>query len=198
MAQPPPAAAAAVATWRRRRGAPRSVAALGLGLAAAATLLPHAAALDNGLGTRPGLGWNSDYCLNCESPTGSDLGPLRGFQNDAFVRHIADFLVSSGLAALGYVNVNMDAGWDTFARDAAGNLVPDPALWTAPGGMNATIAYVHDRGLKFGLYGDRGSMDCSKRPGQDGHQAADAALFAALGVDWFKMDRRVGRGAKRG
>jgi hypothetical protein len=22
-------------------------------------------ALDNGLGRRPGLGWNSDYCTNC-------------------------------------------------------------------------------------------------------------------------------------
>jgi hypothetical protein len=179
---------AAVLSRRRcagARGAPLLAVA---GLVSVLLLPSPAAALNNGLGRTPGLGWNSDYCLNCVSPS-SDGAPLRGFQNDGFVRHIADFLVESGLAAMGYVNVNMDAAWDTFNRDASGNLVPDPALWTAPGGLNATIAYVHSRGLKFGLYGDRGSLDCSKRPGQDGHQAADAAFFSALGVDWFKMDR---------
>ena len=43
-------------------------------------LLPAlAAALDNGLGKLPGLGWNSDYCANCTRPKGADSG-LEGFQ----------------------------------------------------------------------------------------------------------------------
>lgn len=155
-------------------------------LAAALLVLSRAQAIDNGLGARPGIGWNSDYCSNCLGALVDERGVIRGLQNDAFVRHIADFLVSSGLAALGYVNVNSDAGWNTFERDAAGNLVPDPALW--PDGLNATIAYVHSKGLRFGLYGDRGTLDCSKRPGQLGHEAGDAAFMASLGVDWFKED----------
>lgn len=159
----------------------------GAAAAVAALCARGALALNNGLGATPGLGWNSDYCLNCASAQRDASGVIRGFQNDAYVRHIADFLVTSGLAAMGYRYVNMDAAWDTFERDAQGNLVPDPALW--PGGnMTATIDYVHSLGLGFGLYGDRGTLDCSKRPGQLGHEAQDAAMFAQWGVDWYKSD----------
>jgi alpha-galactosidase len=110
-----------------------------------------ALALDNGLAARPGLGWNSDYCTKCAALSGSPR--LTGFENEKFIAHIADFLVSSGLAALGYVNVNMDSLWDLPTRSADGDLQPDPALW--PSGLPATISYVHSKGLKFGVYGDR-------------------------------------------
>ena len=72
-------------------------------------------ALDNGLGSRPGLGWNSDYCTNC-SRSGN------GFQNERFIRHIADAMVDMGFKDLGYTYVNMDASWDTPKRDRDGNL----------------------------------------------------------------------------
>jgi hypothetical protein len=53
-------------------------------------------ALDNGLGKRPGLGWNSDYCTNCSGP----LHPLYGYAgvratgygDEVFVKHIADHM----------------------------------------------------------------------------------------------------------
>lgn len=148
-------------------------------------LLASASAIDNGLAARPGLGWNSDYCIGC---AGSAAAPplLGGFQNEAYVRQIADFVKSSGLAALGYVNINMDASWDLPTRDANGDLQPDPKLW--PSGLASTVAYVHGLGLKFGLYGDRGTQDCAKNPGQLGHEAQDAAFFASLEIDWFKSD----------
>ncbi len=146
-------------------------------------LLTAASAIDNGLGARPGLGWNSDYCIGCRAAGGA---LLRGYQNEAYVRSIADFLVSSGLATLGYTFVNMDASWDLPSRSAGGDLQPDPALW--PSGLAATVAYVHSRGLGFGLYGDRGEMDCAKNPGQLGHEAQDAAFFAKMEIDWFKSD----------
>ena len=44
--------------------------------------------------------------------------------------------------------------------------------------MDSTIEYVHARGLKFGLYGDRGSLDCARNPGAQGHETQDAAFFA--------------------
>ena len=50
-------------------------------------------------------------------------------------------------------------------RSANGDLVPDPALY--PSGLNHTVSYVHSLGLKFGLYGDRGTLDCG-RPGATG------------------------------
>jgi alpha-galactosidase len=107
--------------------------------------------LDNSLGARPGMGWNSDYCTACVRPKDSE-GTLTGFQYDSFIRHIADTLNSSGLQALGYQYVNMDASWDTPNRSSStGDLVPDPALW--PQGIESVIGYVHSKGLGFGLYG---------------------------------------------
>lgn len=117
---------------------------------------------------------------------GGSSSLLRGYQNEAYIHDIADFLVSSGLAALGYTYVNMDASWDLPTRDSKGDLQPDPALW--PSGLAATVDYVHARGLGFGLYGDRGTMDCAKNPGQLGHEAQDAAFFARLEIDFFKSD----------
>lgn len=134
--------------------------------------------LDNSLGWLPGMGWNSDYCTNCSRPN--------GFQNELFVKHIADAMVDLGLAKLGYAYVNMDASWDTPERDDAGDLQPDPALW--PSGLKSTVDYVHRRGLGFGLYGDKGTMDCAKNPGQQGHELQDAAFLARFEVDWFKED----------
>jgi len=145
----------------------------------AAVSVLTATALDNGKGHLPGLGWNSDYFLSRTT--------LGGFQNEAYIQHsIIDFLVSSGLRELGYTNVNMDASWNLPTRDAAGDLQPDPAQW--PSGLPATVAYAHARGLGIGLYGDRGSMDCAKNPGNLGHEAQDAAFYARMEIDWFKSD----------
>lgn len=43
-------------------------------------------------------------------------------------------------------------------------------------------------GMGFGLYGDRGPLDCAKHPGQFGHEAQDGAWLGAHKIDWFKED----------
>lgn len=158
--------------------------------AALFTLLTASHALDNGLAARPGLGWNSDYCTSCVSSSSSSADsssyPLRGFENEAFIKHIAQYINSSGLQALGYTNVNMDSLWDLPDRDANGDLQPDPSLW--PSGFSYIVDFVHSYGLGFGVYGDRGTLDCNKCPGQLGHEEQDAAFFAKNGIDWFKSD----------
>jgi hypothetical protein len=63
-----------------------------------ATQATAATALQNGLGLRPGMGWNWDYCVGCEHPPGL----AKGF-NETFVWHIARYLNSSGLQAKGSV-----------------------------------------------------------------------------------------------
>ncbi len=98
----------------------------------------------------------------------------------------ADALVSSGLKAAGYEYINIDDSWDETTRDAQGNLVVDPAKF--PNGIKALADYVHARGLKLGIYADRGLLTCSKFPGSYGHEAADAALFASFEVDYVKVD----------
>ena len=141
-------------------------------------LITAALGLNNSLGRLPGLGWNSDYCQSCSR--------ANGFQNEAFIMSIADAFVDMGFQKLGYRYINMDASWDTPKRDADGDLQPNPALW--PSGIQATIDYVHGRGLGFGLYGDKGSKDCAKNPGQQGHVARDAAFLARHKIDFFKED----------
>ncbi len=149
-------------------------------------LLCIAQALNNGLGKTPGLGWNSDYCIGCSGVRGALSAPLAGFQNEAYIKQLATFINTSGLQAMGYSFVNMDASWNTMSRDGAGDWVPDPALW--PSGLDATVTAVHDLGLGFGLYGDRGEKDCASRPGNLGHEVQDAAFLARHKVDWYKSD----------
>jgi len=84
-------------------------------LLAVATVGAHA--LDNGLGARPGLGWNSDYCTNCtKKPSGGGLGS-GGFGGETFVKRIAEYFHAAKqpaaggatLQQLGFHYVNMDA-----------------------------------------------------------------------------------------
>eukprot|EP00730_Choanoeca_flexa_P007227 TRINITY_DN12298_c6_g3_i3.p1 TRINITY_DN12298_c6_g3~~TRINITY_DN12298_c6_g3_i3.p1 ORF type:complete len:553 (+),score=102.98 TRINITY_DN12298_c6_g3_i3:240-1661(+) len=84
----------------------------------------------------------------------------------------------------------MDASWNLPKRDDNGNLIPDPVLW--PSGMDKTIDYLHQQGLGFGLYGDRGTLDCARNPGALGHEQQDADFFAKYQVDWYKEDSCFG------
>ncbi|CAN1150797.1 unnamed protein product [Linum perenne] len=63
-------------------------------------------------------------------------------------------MVSSGLAALGYVYINIDDGWAEQNRDHKGNLVASGSKF--PSGMKALADYVHGKGLKLGIYSDAG------------------------------------------
>jgi alpha-galactosidase len=136
-------------------------------------------------------------CTNCSGPIpvttspGTFFSGLRGHGGEAFVKHIADHMhtvkyKTSGspktLQELGFRYVNMDASWDTPNRSSTGQLVPDPALW--PSGIDHTVAYVHSLDMGFGLYGDRGTMDCARNPGAQGHEEQDGKWFGEHKIDW--------------
>jgi alpha-galactosidase len=95
-------------------------------------------------------------------------------------------MVSSGLRDAGYVYVTLDDGWMAATRDASGNLRADPARF--PHGVAALAGYLHDRGLRLGIYEDAGVHTCGGLPGSLGHERQDAALFARWGVDYLKYD----------
>ncbi|MCX4539493.1 NPCBM/NEW2 domain-containing protein [Streptomyces sp. NBC_01565] len=118
--------------------------------------------------------WNSTHC--------------RAEFNEAMVKGIADLFVAKGLKAAGYQYVNLDDCWALPQRDAAGNLVPDPARF--PSGLKALADYIHDKGLKFGVYTSAGTKTCDTAgfPGGLGHERQDANLFASFGVDYLKYD----------
>lgn len=144
-------------------------------------LLPGTLPLDNGVGLTPAMGW-------------STWNTFQGKVSDALLRQSADAMVSSGLAAAGYQYVNLDDGW-CVGRAPDGTLIPDPTLF--PNGMKPVADYIHSKGLKFGMYTARGSTTCMGRPGANGHEAQDAATYAAWGVDYLKggyaaLRRRAG------
>lgn len=103
--------------------------------------------------------------------------------DDRTIRDVADALVSTGMRDAGYVYVNIDDGWQG-ERDEHGNLrsngkFPD---------MKALAEYLHERGLKLGIYTSPGPKSCAGFAGSYGHEEQDARTFAAWGVDYLKYD----------
>ncbi|KAJ6311189.1 hypothetical protein OIU77_013045 [Salix suchowensis] len=128
------------------------------------------------------MGWNSWNHFNCKI-------------DEKIIKETADALVSTGLSKLGYTYVNIDDCWAEIARDGKGNLVPKKS--TFPSGIKALADYVHNKGLKLGIYSDAGYFTCSKTmPGSLGHEEQDAKSFASWGIDYLKYDNCNNDGTK--
>jgi alpha-galactosidase len=125
---------------------------------------------DNGLARTPPMGWNS-------------WNKFAGRITDADVRGMADAMVSSGMAKLGYIYINIDDTWQG-TRDAQGNLVPN----TKFPDMKALADYVHSKGLKIGIYSGPGPKTCALYEGSFGHEEQDAKTYATWGIDYLKYD----------
>jgi alpha-galactosidase len=54
--------------------------------------------------------------------------------------------------------------------------------------MKYIADYAHSKGLKFGIYSDRGTQTCAGRPGSQGYEKKDADTYASWGVDYLKED----------
>ena len=147
-------------------------------------------ALDNGLARTPPMGF-------------STWSVFRSAVNESLIRELADAMQASGLAAAGYDYLLVDDGWEGKGcadcapnRDEAGRLVVDPVKF--PSGMNATAAYVHARGLKFGLWFGHSMCATSNDSTAPLTAAAveasaelDAEFFAWAGIDHIKHDNCV-------
>jgi len=57
-----------------------------------------------------------------------------------------------------------------------------------PNGIKYVADNVHSKGLKFGIYTDRGTKTCAGRPGSQGYEKKDADTYASWGVDYLKED----------
>jgi alpha-galactosidase len=118
----------------------------------------------------PPMGWNGWNHLKCDPA-----------YNESYVLAVADAMVKSGMSAAGYQYVNIDDCWG-MGRAADGTVLADPVRY--PHGIKYVATYVHDRGLKLGLWSSSGP--CPHEPNSDGHVQADAATFASWGVDYLK------------
>ncbi len=108
----------------------------------------------------PPLGWSSWNAFGPEI-------------NEQLIRETADALVASGLRDAGFVYVNLDDGWQ-------GEHGYEWNVERFPGGLPALGAYLHARGLRFGIY--------SRPAWVNGEEERVAAAFASWGVDYLKYD----------
>ncbi len=124
------------------------------------------------LAATPPMGWNSWNKFGCNV-------------SEQLIKQTADIMVSSGMKDAGYEYIIIDDCWQV-SRDTAGNIIADPKRF--PSGIKALAAYVHSKGLKFGLYSDAGTGTCQNRPGSYNHEEQDARQYAAWDVDYLKFD----------
>ncbi|HEY3332829.1 MAG TPA: NPCBM/NEW2 domain-containing protein [Capsulimonadaceae bacterium] len=125
---------------------------------------------DHKLAQTPPMGWNS-------------WNVWAGNISDAKVRDAADAMITSGLAAHGYQYVNIDDCWEA-GRDEAGKIQSNSKFPN----MTSLADYVHQRGLKIGLYSSPGPKTCGGFEGSYQHEAQDAASYADWGFDYLKYD----------
>lgn len=136
--------------------------------------------------TPPPMGFNSWNRWHC-------------WVDEQQLKRTADLLVSLGLAAAGYTFLNVDdcwqAGreWDVATGAFNGSIMADPVRF--PAGLKAFSAYVHGKGLKWGLYTSQSSVTCQARPGSYQHEALDAHTYCdTFDADYLKIDHCGGDG----
>lgn len=125
------------------------------------------------IGMTPAMGWNSWNTFTWDI-------------NEQLIKDVADIFVSKGYKDAGYEYVVIDDCWSLKERDENGNIVTDPSKF--PNGIKALADYIHNKGLKFGIYSCAGTHTCAGHPGSFEHEFKDAEQFAKWGVDFLKYD----------
>lgn len=114
---------------------------------------------------------------------------------DIMMREAADIMIRSGMADAGYQYVNIDDCWMNAPeyddqtrkgplRDESGNILTNSHFPD----MKALTDYIHQRGLKAGIYSSPGPLTCGQFSGSFGHEEQDAEQFAEWGFDFLKYD----------
>ncbi len=149
----------------------------------------------------PPMGWNS---WNCWAHA----------IDDQKIRDAAKAIADSGLINHGWSYINIDdcwmrrlntknkdqadftqQGWHKQmvsedevrggdARDKDGNIIPNKDFPD----MFALTEYIHDLGLKAGIYISPGPWTCQRYVGSWKYEEQDAAMFARWGFDYLKYD----------
>jgi alpha-galactosidase len=134
------------------------------------------------LSLTPAMGWNS-------------WNAYGRAVSDSLARAAADAMVSKGLIDHGWTYVNLDDGWERSARDTdplhEGPVrAEDGTMLTNKKfpNMKALGDYIHDKGLKFGIYSGPGPTTCQRLEASWQHELQDFQTFAKWGVDYLKYD----------
>jgi alpha-galactosidase len=129
-----------------------------------------------------------------QSPDSLALTPPMGWNSWNFfeagvseqvIINMADAMVSNGMKEAGYQYLVIDDYW-VGGRDAENRLFPDQARF--PKGMKYLADYVHQKGLKLGIYSDAATTTCGGVTASFGFEELDAKTFADWGIDYLKYD----------
>ncbi len=123
------------------------------------------------IGLTPPMGWNSWNCWGLSV-------------NSERVKDAARALTEKGLINHGWTYINIDDGWEAPARNPEGQILSNEKFPD----MKALSDYLHDRGLKFGIYSSPGPETCGKFLGSYGHEKQDAETYNSWGIDYLKYD----------
>ena len=128
--------------------------------------------------------------------------------NEKIIQAQADAMACNGMADVGYAFINIDDGY-FGGRDSLGNIIVHPKRF--PNGMKQLAEYIHNKGLKAGIYSDAGINTCASYWDKDtigvgmglfGHDEKDLNLFLKewnydflkvdwCGGDWLKLDEET-------
>ena len=123
------------------------------------------------LALTPPMGWNSWNCWGLSV-------------SDEKVRSSAQALIDKGLADHGWNYMNIDDGWEDSVRGKAGEIVANKKFPD----MKGLGDWLHQQGLKFGIYSSPGDYTCGGYLGSYKHEVQDAATYAGWGIDYLKYD----------
>ncbi|MBP5282291.1 MAG: alpha-galactosidase [Lachnospiraceae bacterium] len=150
-----------------------------------------------GPGPLLGKKWRYDAFTNGEVLLGKKKGhlPAMGWNSwnafgsgntEALTKAMAEKLVELGLDKLGYKYVVLDDGcYQPYRKD--GKIMNEPEKF--PSGFRALADFLHEKGLKFGMYNDIGTNLCAGAAvGTCSHETVDAASYVEWGVDFLKVD----------
>lgn len=116
--------------------------------------------------------------------------------NEQLIKETADAMVEKGLKDAGYTFVNIDDGFFS-GRAGNGELINNDAKF--PNGMITVAKYIHNKGLKAGIYSEAGKNTCAYKWDDDkvnglnvgfyGYEKMDAErYFNTWGYDFIKVD----------
>lgn len=125
----------------------------------------------NLLSLTPPMGWNSWNCWGLSV-------------SEDKVISSAQALINKGLIDHGWTYMNIDDGWEAEKRNTKGEIVPNSKFPD----MKVLGNWLHDHGLKFGIYSSPGPRTCGGYLGSWQHEKQDAATYASWGIDYLKYD----------
>ena len=126
---------------------------------------------DDMIGQTPPMSWNS---WNCWGLTVTQEKVISS----------AQALIDKGLADYGYSYINIDDGWEAAERNPDGTLDANEKFPS----MKELVDWLHERGLKFGIYSAPGATTCGGYLGSLGYEKEDAEVWNKWGVDYLKYD----------